>query len=100
MEKEVKKELAVKFNEQALFFVINHLPDVTKLSGVQGEGGWCHPSLEVLFIFFLDDKTSAPEVFSSCSFIPRARFETSLVMISYYMVRRCVVIRCRWSSHF
>ena len=33
-----------------------------------------------------DDKKSAPEVFSSCSFIPRAHFETSLVMISYYMV--------------
>lgn len=28
MEKEVKKELAVKFNEQALLFVINHLADV------------------------------------------------------------------------
>ena len=24
--------------------------------------------------FFLKDKTSAPEVFSSCSFIPRAQF--------------------------
>ena len=34
--------------------------------------------------FFLDDKTSAPDVFSSCSFIPRAHFETSLVMVSYY----------------
>ena len=27
--------------------------------------------------FFLEDKTSAPDVFSSCSFIPRAHFETS-----------------------
>ena len=34
--------------------------------------------------FFLDGKTSAPEVFSSCSFIPREHFETSLVMVSYY----------------
>ena len=33
---------------------------------------------------FLDDKTSEPDVFSSCSFIPRADFETSLVMVSYY----------------
>ena len=27
--------------------------------------------------FFLDDKTFAPVVFSSCSFISRAHFETS-----------------------
>ena len=40
------------------------------------------PSSEVLLIVFLDDKTSAPDVFSSCSFIPRAHFETSLVMVS------------------
>ena len=37
-----------------------------------------------LFLFFLDDKTSAPDVFSSCLFIPRAHFETSLKMVSYY----------------
>ena len=30
------------------------------------------------------NKTSAPEVFSRCSFIPRADFETSLVMVSCY----------------
>jgi len=36
------------------------------------------------FFSFLDDKPSAPDVFSSCSFIPRARFETSLVMVIYY----------------
>ena len=35
-------------------------------------------------IFFLGDKTSAPDVFSSCSFIPRANLETILVMVSYY----------------
>ena len=34
--------------------------------------------------FFLDDKTSAPEVFCSCSFILRAHFETSLLMVKYY----------------
>ena len=33
---------------------------------------------------FLEDKTSAPDVFSSCSFIPRAHFETSLVMVSCF----------------
>ena len=30
--------------------------------------------------FFLDDKTSVPVVFNSCSFISRAHFETSSVM--------------------
>ena len=34
--------------------------------------------------FFLEDKTSAPDIFSSCSFIPCAHFETSLVIISVY----------------
>ena len=58
------------------------------------------PPLSFFFHFFLEDKTSAPEVFSSCLFIPRAHLETRLVMISYYMVTRCVVISCRWSSHF
>ena len=47
----------------------------------EGGGGVC---FKVFFIFFLADKTSAPEVFSSCSFIPRAHFETSLMMVSYY----------------
>ena len=37
-------------------------------------GRGCHPSSEV-FDFFLDDKTSAPDVFSSCSFIPRTHSE-------------------------
>ena len=40
--------------------------------------------LKGFLIFFLDDKTSAPEDFCSCSFIPGAHFETSLVMVSYY----------------
>ena len=35
-------------------------------------------------IVILDDKTSAPEVFSSCSFIPRAHSQTGLVMATYY----------------
>ena len=30
------------------------------------------------------DKTSATDDFSSCSFIPLADFEKSLVMVSYY----------------
>ena len=39
---------------------------------------------KVFLSFFLEDKTSAPDVFSSCSFIPCAHFETSLVMVSCY----------------
>ena len=36
------------------------------------------------WVFFLEDKTSAPDVFSSCSFIARAHFESNLVMVSFY----------------
>ena len=38
----------------------------------------------VFLSFFLDVKTSALDVFSSCSFIPCTHFETRLVMVSYY----------------
>ena len=34
---------------------------------------------------FVEDKTSLPDVFSSCLFIPRAYFETRLVMVSCYV---------------
>ena len=52
--------------------------DGLKLNTYKGGGG-------VIFLtFFLDDKTSAPKVFCSCSFIPRAHFETRLVMVGYY----------------
>ena len=30
---------------------------------------------KVFLIFFLEDKTSAPDVFGSCSLIPRTHFE-------------------------
>ena len=50
-------------------------PRTYKVGG-GGGGGWLS--------FFLEDKTSAPDVFSSCSFIPCAHFETSLVIISVY----------------
>ena len=39
---------------------------------------------KVFLSFFLKDKTSAPDVFSSCSLIPNADFETSLMMVSCY----------------
>ena len=46
--------------------------------------GGCHPPLpyEPFLSFFLEDKTFAPDVFSSCSFIPCVGFETRLVMVS------------------
>ena len=47
------------------------------------KGGWL-PTPKVFLIFNLDDKTSKPYVFYSCSFIPRSHFETGLKMVSYY----------------
>ena len=49
-----------------------------------GKEGGCHPVSEVFLRFFLDNQTSAYDVFSSRSFIPRTHFETSLMMVSYY----------------
>ena len=40
--------------------------------------------LRFFCFFFLDDKTSPPDVCCNGSFIPRAHFETSLVVVSYY----------------
>ena len=42
------------------------------------------PRSEVFLSFFLEDKTSAPDVFSICSFIPREDLATSLVMVSFH----------------
>ena len=42
------------------------------------------PPLKVFLSYFLDDKTSVPEVFSGCSFIPHAHFEASFMMVSCY----------------
>ena len=42
------------------------------------------PNTVFLSLFFLEDKTLAPDVFSSCSLIPRAYFETSLVIVRCY----------------
>ena len=42
------------------------------------------PPHKVFLSFFPDDKTSAPDVFSSCLYIPRADFGTSLVVVSCY----------------
>ena len=42
------------------------------------------PAHKAFLNFFLEDKTSVPDVFRSCSFIPRAHSETSLVTVSRY----------------
>ena len=49
----------------------------------------------VFFFFSQDDQTSAPEVFSSCSFNPGAYFETRW---SITMVTRYDVTSSRWST--
>ena len=54
------------------------------LGRTKGEGEVDATPHKVFLSFFLEDKTSVPDVFSSCSFIPRARFERSLVMVSCY----------------
>ena len=54
---------------------------LNKPSDLQVGGKGCQQN-EVFFIFFLDDEKSAPNVFRSCSFIPREHFKTSLVMVS------------------
>ena len=49
-----------------------------------GGEGWWHPYSKVFLSIFLEDKTLAPDDFSSCLFIPRAHFETCSVMGSCY----------------
>ena len=44
---------------------------------------------KVFLSFFLEDKTSATVVFSSCPFIARADFEMSLVIVSCYGYEIC-----------
>ena len=47
-------------------------------------GGGRGVGAAVFLSIFLEDKASAPDVFSSCSCITRAHFETSSVMVSFY----------------
>ena len=60
-------------NIASLFYLLIHLIPLGRTSG----GGVCHLPLGSLFELF--------PVFSSCSFTSRAHFETSLVMVSYYV---------------
>ena len=70
-----------KVEQECYNFYISVNPRTYKGGGVDITP---HPPLKVLLSFFLEDKTSAPDVFSSCSFIPPAKFETSSVMVSCY----------------
>ena len=48
-------------------------------------GRWGENATPRVFLtFFQEDNTSATDVFSSCSLIPSADFETSLAMVSCY----------------
>ena len=47
-------------------------------------GGVVDSPRKVSLSFFLEGKTLATDVFSSCSFIPSAHVESSLVMDSFY----------------
>ena len=71
-------------------FVLNAIPSATLFKILifnprtyrRGGGGG---RFKVFLSFFLDKTSaSAPDVFSSCSVIPRADFETSLVIVSCY----------------
>ena len=46
-------------------------------------------TFEIFLSFFQEDKSSAPDVFGRCSFIPRTHFETSSVMVSFYGYEIC-----------
>ena len=65
----------VAFKNIVSFFYLKIHSISSDVRGGVGGGG-CHPPLGGLFELF--------PVFSSCPFIPRAHFETSLVMVSYY----------------
>ena len=55
---------------------------------------------DFVLIFFLGDRTSAPDVFISCSFTSLARILRQVQWWSVSMVTRYDVISSRWSSHF
>ena len=64
-----------------------------------GGGEWIPSASEVFLSVFLEDKTSAPDVFRNFSLIHREYFDTSSVM-SVSMVTRYDVIRSKWSGNF
>ena len=55
------------------------LARILNILDVQGGG-----NRTLKLCFFLEDKTSAPDVVSSCLFIPQAHIEISSVTVSFY----------------
>ena len=66
----------------------NYLPKevatLNKMLIQKGLDKFFHPLRFFKFFSPIDDKTSAPDVFSSCSFIPIAHSEASVVIVSCY----------------
>ena len=58
-------------------------PRTYKEVGGGGGGEWMLPP-KLFLSFFLEDTTSAPDILSSCLFIPYPHSVTSLVMVSCY----------------
>ena len=67
---------------------------ITSVDGINPqtyrEGG-CHPPQGFSKVFS-SDKGSAPDVFSSCPFIPCLQFESRLVMVSFVWLRDMILI--------
>ena len=77
-----KKPLCGCATSKSLFIYLFIVNDIIY---PRSEGGGVIDSfLKVFLSFFLEGKTLATYVFSSCSFIPSAHFESGLVMDSFY----------------
>ena len=63
-------------------FTVKDYSSNTKLE--QGDHYYIQTLPKVILSFFLQSKTSAPDVFSFCWFIPRAHFKLSSVMAIFY----------------
>ena len=82
----------LRVEREQIGLIIMHLHEVQRLRKIKDErvtltlgrtsGDGCH-SPKVLLSFLLEYKISAPDVFSSCSFIPPAHFQLSSVMVSF-----------------
>ena len=80
------QDAILDYNLNCLFYAGDSQVNISpsEVQGRRGGGGAGLPLFEVFLSFFLDDKTSAPDVFSSYSIIPRSHFERSAVMVSFY----------------
>ena len=78
------QDAILDYNLNCLFYARDSQVIISPSEVQRGGGGDCHPPLRFFLVFFLDYKTSAPDVFSSCSFTPRSHFERSAMMVSFY----------------